>query len=196
MSGPRDNGPVDWEEEEDDWRPGPWPPVTDRLVRPALRSGRQRPGGDAVEPRPAGSPAGRTGAGPGLPGGGTAGGCRRMRPAPTPIPRRARVDIVGFDSSETAIRLAEHRAPGSSVRYVSADLLDPRAVVVSLRPRGRDGHRQANPASGRATGGALLGWRLATCEVWAGRLRVGGREVGDRHLGMPRGSVLPPATGR
>jgi hypothetical protein len=34
-------------------------------------------------------------------------------------------DIVGFDISETNIRLAEHRAPGSSVHYLTADLLDP-----------------------------------------------------------------------
>lgn len=34
-------------------------------------------------------------------------------------------DTVGFDISETAIQLAEHRFPDSAVRYVAADLLDP-----------------------------------------------------------------------
>lgn len=33
-------------------------------------------------------------------------------------------DTVGFDISETAIRLARERFPGSAVRHVSADLLD------------------------------------------------------------------------
>jgi SAM-dependent methyltransferase len=33
-------------------------------------------------------------------------------------------DTVGFDISQTAIRLARERFPGSAVRYVSADLLD------------------------------------------------------------------------
>jgi hypothetical protein len=34
-------------------------------------------------------------------------------------------NTVGFDISETAIELTEHRFPGSPVRYVAADLLDP-----------------------------------------------------------------------
>jgi protein-L-isoaspartate O-methyltransferase len=33
-------------------------------------------------------------------------------------------DTVGFDISDTAIRLARQRHPGSEVRYVTADLLD------------------------------------------------------------------------
>jgi SAM-dependent methyltransferase len=34
-------------------------------------------------------------------------------------------NTVGFDISETAVRLARQRHPGTSVRYVAADLLDP-----------------------------------------------------------------------
>jgi hypothetical protein len=34
-------------------------------------------------------------------------------------------DTVGFDISDTAIRIARQRHPGTSVRYVAADLLDP-----------------------------------------------------------------------
>jgi ubiquinone/menaquinone biosynthesis C-methylase UbiE len=34
-------------------------------------------------------------------------------------------DVVAFDISDTAIRLARHRYPGSAVRYQAADLLDP-----------------------------------------------------------------------
>jgi SAM-dependent methyltransferase len=34
-------------------------------------------------------------------------------------------DTIGFDISETAIRIAERRFPGSVVQYVVADLLDP-----------------------------------------------------------------------
>jgi 2-polyprenyl-3-methyl-5-hydroxy-6-metoxy-1,4-benzoquinol methylase len=33
-------------------------------------------------------------------------------------------DTIGFDISETAIRLASQRFPGSKVRYVTADVLD------------------------------------------------------------------------
>jgi SAM-dependent methyltransferase len=34
-------------------------------------------------------------------------------------------DTVGFDISDTAVRIARQRHPGTSVRYVAADLLDP-----------------------------------------------------------------------
>ena len=34
-------------------------------------------------------------------------------------------DTVGFDISDTAVRIARQRYPGSSVRFVAADLLDP-----------------------------------------------------------------------
>jgi SAM-dependent methyltransferase len=34
-------------------------------------------------------------------------------------------DTIAFDLSATAVRLARERFPGSSVRYVTADLLDP-----------------------------------------------------------------------
>jgi 2-polyprenyl-3-methyl-5-hydroxy-6-metoxy-1,4-benzoquinol methylase len=47
-------------------------------------------------------------------------------------------DTVGFDISETAIRLARERFPGSAVRYVSADLLIFRSngyMVLTSSPR-------------------------------------------------------------
>jgi 2-polyprenyl-3-methyl-5-hydroxy-6-metoxy-1,4-benzoquinol methylase len=38
-----------------------------------------------------------------------------------------RFDTIGFDISETAIRLASQRLPGSKVRYDTADVLDLRS---------------------------------------------------------------------
>lgn len=82
-------------------------------------------------------------------------------------------DTVGFDISPTAVRLARERHPGSGVRYLVADLLDPPAdwlrafdlvvEIITVQALPDPPRRQAILNVGRlvAPGGTLLvvAWR-------------------------------------
>ena len=77
-------------------------------------------------------------------------------------------DTVAFDISESAVRLAQERFPGSTVHYRAADLLAPPAEwrhafdlvveIMTVQALPEHLHRRPSPQSPTSSGRAARSW--------------------------------------